>query len=411
MTTNRTAAATSTPPVRSQRRRRDARRAQRGSVMILALIALGALVALMVSIESTERIAAQTEQNRLRHRRAELAARSAVARALAYIELATPTSVTLNDDWALLGDSGNIKFDMGDGMSSFRVQVIDENSLINVDNFSTATGTTTPAQLEYLPLTPQQSDSLIDWMTSSQNPRPNGAKNSYYNSLPQPYNTTLTKIDTLYDLLLIQGWTANMLLEPQTDVQTSNGPLEDANGNVLPLIDVLAADPRPNTTAAAYIDRINANTATQTVLETIPGMTTAQAANIVAGQTAGYTSLQQFVRQVPGRLPGVTQPTNTNGRTTPLTSSILNVGSDTWIIRAYGESGGVGVALEVTAGFRSATGTPATGAAGAGAAAASTVVRPVTWNELPNTAVPDWWEWTTPATESADAGDPGETTQ
>ena len=88
----------------------------------------------MASIAATERIAAQTVQNRLRHRRAELAARSAVARAMAVIQEATPASVTLNDDWALLGDNGNISFDMGDGSTTFRVQIIDENSLIDVDN-------------------------------------------------------------------------------------------------------------------------------------------------------------------------------------------------------------------------------------------------------------------------------------
>ncbi len=56
----------------------------------------------------------------------------------------------------------------------------------------------------------------------------------------------------------------------------------------------------------------------------------------------------------------------------------IGVGSDTWIVRAYGESGGVGVALEAVIGRRSDR------------------TRLLSFDRITGSRVPEWWDWADP---------------
>ena len=230
-----------TYPKRANRRRR-------GSVMVQALIVLAGLVALLATLAANQRTALDSIQDNLRERRAELAGRSAIARALAVLQAANPNLVNATDDWAQLGASGNTSFDLGG--STFRLQIIDAGSLVNVN-------TATEAQLNELPLTPQQVDSLLDWRSAGTTPRANGAKDDYYNALTTPYNTKLAPLTTLSELLLVQGWTADTLFNPQSDVVSTAASIQDANGNALPLIDVLTVDSGAPNTQASGTARVN----------------------------------------------------------------------------------------------------------------------------------------------------------
>ena len=409
-------------------------RAQRRAfIYIEALMVVLVLVALMSIIAADQRASMQQTQNKLRERRAEAAAHSAMAYAMATLQTASTSAVTQNDAWAQLGDSGNIANDVTDG-STFRLQIVDAGSLVNVN-------TAASAQLQLLPLTTEQADCLLDWRETTTQPRSDGAKDSYYNGLPQPYNTKLGPLATLDELLLIKNWTGNMLYQPQTTVTSSAGPIVDAAGVALPLASVLTVDSgSPNTRAdgSARIDlsqrnilparlraagisapvaaqiaqrapftsfqrlftlvqmnatdigqllniatfsaatrstgKINLNTASQSVLMTIPNMTQSVAATIVTQQSAGYTTLGQLATSA--QMPE---------SQIALIADDVTIGGDTWIVRAYGADGGVGAAMEAT--IRVAAATP----------------QIVSWRQMNTPDVPAWWDWSAATTSTQDA--------
>jgi type II secretory pathway component PulK len=411
-----------------------ARRRQRGSVMIQALIVLAGLVALLATLAANQRTALDAIQNGLRQRRAEMAARGGMERALAVLQAATPDLVMPADDWAQLSDSGNTAFDLGG--ATFRMQIIDAGSLINVNS-------ATEQQLNLLPLTPEQIDSLLDWRSAGTTARANGAKDDYYQGLTTPYNAKLGRLNSLSELLLIKGWTAQGLYAAQTAVISTAAPIQDVNGNPLPLVDVLTVSSgTPNTQAdgtarinlgqgrltAATFNRlgirgpvaaqlasrgpyttlqsllrqpgvtgniartilqratvttgtrlqgkINLNTASQAVLATLPGITTDTAAAIVQQQASGFTTLGDL-----SRIGGL------SGTRLAQVADAFGVGSDTFVVRTYGESGGVGCAYEAEIGIRNKT------------------ARLISFERVSAVGLPSWWNWTDQPNSTVDSGD------
>ncbi len=407
---------------------------RRGYILVQALIVIAGLLALMAMLAADQRVGSQAVQDRLRQRRADAAADSAVAQALATVEAAHPNVVTLGDDWAKLGDGGNEEFNLGD-VATFRVQVIDAGALVNVN-------TAPAAQMERLPLTKEQVDCLLDWREPKTQARPDGAKDAYYLSLPTPYNAKLGPLDTLDELLLIKDWTGQTLYQPPAVSSQITLPT-DPQGNVLPLASLLSAEsgapnmqssglPRINlgqpgadpsaltlagvsaptamqlASGAPYDSfatllalpqvqpsdagpllnavsfsagtrsegKINLNTAPEAVLRTLPSVTPGIASAIVSRQETGLHSLGELAS-----LPGV------QGQRLAQLADFFTVGSDTWVVRAYGASGGIGTAVEAVVGRRNG----------------STQI--VSWTRLNTPGIPAWWGWNAQESETADAGD------
>ena len=226
------------------------RKRHKGYILIQALIVVAGLVALMGAFASSQRAVLQASQNRLRERRAELAAESAVARGLAVLQTSTTNVVSLTDEWMTLGDSGNIEFALGD--SSFRLEIVDAGSKLNLNLAS-------EQQLQQLPITQQQIDCLLDWREPGTQPRSDGAKDEYYRTLPTPYNTKLGRLSTLSELLLIRSWTANTLYNADTGVTPLITLPTDLLGNRLPLISLLAIQSGAPNTQANGNARLNLN--------------------------------------------------------------------------------------------------------------------------------------------------------
>lgn len=399
------------------------RRRQRGNVMVTALILTALLVAALGSIAATQHLAMGALQSQLRERRAESAARAALAHAIAELGEADPNKVTLQDDWAVLGgEFGSEVYTLTDD-TRYRVQIVDANSMINVN-------TATQQQLEALPLTPEEVASLLDWRETGTSARVDGAKDEYYNQLATPYNAKLKRLDSLSELLLVREWTAAMLYVPQQEMVSDAELPEDAQGNILALASLLTVDdgapnlkadgtarvnvnqvPSPalwaqlgivgpianqltlggaaasfaqllnrpgvsQTVAQQLLDgatfgteeryegKINVNTAPEAVLKTIPNLTPEIAASIVQQQGSGLQTLGELAN-VAGLAPNVLAQIADN----------LTIGSDTFIVRAWGESGGEGVAIEATVRFYD--GLP----------------RIIAMDRLPDVSVPGWWNW------------------
>lgn len=424
-----------------------------GYVLVQALLLIAGLTALLAVLVAQNRANIQVIQVRLSERRAEAAADAALARAMAVLQTANANTVTLNDDWAQLGGiqtggSGatpaSESFDLGNG-STFRLEIVDAASLINVSGLQASGGSFTQGsaqetsfenQLLTLPLTQEQVDCLLDWIETGTTARSDGAKDSYYNALPQPYNTKLGPLTTVDELLLIDNWTAQTVYQPITNASGTNPAPTDANGNVLPLAALFTVDSgAPNTQAsgsprlmlsAAVLQRlgvrnppaaatratsfqqlfqqlrvssniqqqilnevtfsnpttitrlpgkINLNTATQAVLQTIPNITSSMASSIVSQQSTGFSSLGQLATSA-----GLT-PTQVEQ-----TADDFSIGSDTWIVRAWGESGGIGSAIEASVRLTNGQ------------------VQVINYSRLKTTTIPTWWGWDDQASTTEDAG-------
>ncbi len=372
-----------------------------------------------------------------------------VARELAVLQAANPDIVLQSDDWLTLGSNGDEEFQLNDnttgssGLTSsptFRMQIIDAGSMLNVN-------TASPTALALLPLTQDQIDCLLDWREAGLTARTDGAKDAYYNSLAQPYNTKLGNLTTVNELLLVKDWTTQTLYQPPSQntsgtVTTTNQLPLDVNGNPLPLVSMLTVDSgSPNaqasgsarinfdvrplslatlarvgitgrlattiaarapytsfaallatpgmnptieqnvlnmvtfSTATRNVGKINLNTASQAVLETIPTVTTSMASMIATQQSLGFQTLGQLTT-----IAGIAPP-----QIAQLADN-FTIGSDTWIVRVYGESGGVGEAEEVV--VRQTNGN----------------MQVINWDKINSPGIPDWWNWDAQTTTTVNAG-------
>ena len=83
-------------------------------------------------------------------------------------------------------------------------------------------------------------DSLLDWRSSGNQPRPNGAKNEYYQTMIPPYRCKSAPFSTVEELLLVRGFTAwvvfgedynrNGLLDPNEDDGDESFPPDNSDG-------------------------------------------------------------------------------------------------------------------------------------------------------------------------------------
>lgn len=207
---------------------------KRGLVMVVVLAALAGVMAGVAIYSMNQNDAVKTSINRSEKRRARIAAEAGIQYALASIQTvadAPQDPVTTDDDWALLGSTGGETFTVGN--ESFRIQIIDNSSRLDLN-------TVTEAQLSNLPLTQEQIDSFLDWREADANPRLEGAKDEYYNELAKPYNTRLGRIQTVTEVLQIKGWTPDILYNLQSN--TVNTGRTNNNEPVSPIFDLVSLD-------------------------------------------------------------------------------------------------------------------------------------------------------------------------
>ncbi|MCG9895561.1 MAG: type II secretion system protein GspK, partial [Fimbriimonadaceae bacterium] len=227
------------------------RRRDRGSVFVYALAVIAVLTVFVVAAAERLRVEADLQLRRLDLTRAERAADAGLARALASLPAANLNALTNQDEWWNLGQAGNEEFLVGSG--SFRIQIIDAGSLVNLNN-------ATEEQLLNLPLSQEQVDSLQDWREEGQTPRPLGAKDEFYNNLAFPYNAALRRLDTVTEVLAIRGFDAATLYEPPAGDRVR--ALTNASADVqLPLIDLVTVDSTAPNVSNDGTARTNLNTA------------------------------------------------------------------------------------------------------------------------------------------------------
>ena len=375
--------------------------------MVLTLLVLTGLVAILAGAAAAQRMAFKAGLNRLEQRRTEVTAEAACQYVMASMAEQSKTAITPDDDWVSLGTDGTERFTYGN--EAFRIQVIDAASRVNLNNV-------TQAQLTQMNLTEEQTASLLDWRTNSQTPRTNGAKDEYYNELPNPYNTSLRSFKSVDELLLVKGFTAADLMKTLDQQQSAGNntlitsPVTTPSDAVTPppiLYDILTVDsvsqdvrangqpklgvnsqqasmqallqmglppnlagaiiqrrgtgqpftsmsqvlglPGVNARSATVIldnlsitgnarvtGRLDLNTVSTDVLNTVPNITSNQVQTIVQRQETGFTSV--------GQLAGLGMST----RELQNLADLFSVNSQSFIVRILAEAGGTKKAYEAT---------------------------------------------------------------
>lgn len=371
---------------------------QAGGVFIFALAVMVTLVGIVASFSAVQRTSIRAQQNRMDSARARALAEAGIERALSELVLppANASSTSLQDPWALLGDLGNQRFLVGTG--SFRVEVVDAASFVNLNtaneeqllrlpltteqvdsllDWRTEGGQARPegAKDEYYnsldepynaALRPLESlDELFlikGWSAAT-----------LYQRLEEPVSTQFLVPGApedqplLVELVTVDSRSpdtgpdgqAKLNINTATAIQmVGRGlplPLATAivqrrnlSGTFVRLGDVLLTPGVTAITATTILDnfaidnetirtgRINVNTATEPVLNTIPGFTPDIASALVSRQqSAGLATMGELAS-----IPGLTVPV--------LAQSVdfLTVASNTFLVRAIGAHGSARVALE-----------------------------------------------------------------
>lgn len=424
-------------------------RRNQGAILIITLMLIAGLVAIIASVYAGEHLVIRAQVSRMEQRRARLMAEAAVQRAITELVAdasgtstgtsssttstgASTGAVTLTDTWATLGTNGADRFTVGS--DSFRLQIVDACSLVNLN-------TATLAQLENMPLTEEQAESLVDWRSTGETASTEGGKDDYYQNLTKPYNAKLGSLDSLDELLQVKGFTARAIYEVQTDVVSSNALPNFTDGRTPTIADIcwvnsysegttttgggtaktdvatanaaaietalaragvpntppnsmaqtiaqrvantktvgsIFTNPAPpETTFAAILDgftsstkangKINLNTATQAVLQTIPNLPTDAATAIVQRQTAsgGFTALSDIL-----------SVTGMNSATVLAdVADVFTFTSKTFLVKVIGESGSTQIAMIAEIDMR------------------GTNPRIVSMTQLPFTNMPARWGW------------------
>jgi competence ComEA-like helix-hairpin-helix protein len=160
--------------------------------------------------------------------------------------------------------------------------VSDEESRLNVNNAAAE-------ELNKLyGMTPDVVAAILDWRDEDSSVTPGGAEAEYYLSLQPPYLPRNGPVQTIRELLMVRGISAELLLARDRQqngiLETSDEPLNDSVNDMLDLgwAGLLTADSSVNNVTAAGVDRVDIQSADQAALAGVKGITTEIARAIVA---------------------------------------------------------------------------------------------------------------------------------
>ena len=198
-----------------------------GVALLITLLVLVLIVVLAMEIFRTGSRAAQTGAYGRDSIRATLLAEGGVAAAtVALREDAKNNSYdTLDEVWSRPVPP----IELGDG--DILVTVEDEERKFNLNKLVLPNGNAPDEQklavfrrlLEVLDIEPSLADAVVDWQDNDDTSRVGGAESSYYLSLPFPYRAKNDFFDTLEELRLVRGMTAERFgkLSPFVTIHSS----------------------------------------------------------------------------------------------------------------------------------------------------------------------------------------------
>jgi type II secretory pathway component PulK len=333
-----------------------------GSVLLAVLIVLPLLFLAAYQFGQLMLQEYGAAQSALKTAQAKAAANSGVSMCAVYLSNPTGISGNLNNNpYSNTGSFQNVQVSNSDGSSAakfsivapydqndqnfsansqsvFRYGVIDESSKININALFKLdpTGATLAKVLTNLSanstanpnaVTSTITDSIKDWISQNENASPNGAKSTYYSSLTPPYNCKDYYLDTVDELLLVQGVTPLILYGTDWNRNGMQDPGEDQGGGwdpgLAPYLTVYSRElnvdsgnnPRTNvngTISSTYFSSLqsalSSDLANFVVLyRRYGGTNSAQAPTIVASDFSGNVSseVQKIVASPPAAVTAI----------------------------------------------------------------------------------------------------------
>jgi general secretion pathway protein K len=322
-------------------------KSSRGIALMVVLIAVFALSMLAGAFAYSMKVETKLAVNSNHQSDLEWIGRSGVeyARWILALQLTVPQEPydALNQKWAggpgsmassnsPLADISLDDFHIGDG--KFSLKITDLERKINVN---TADGPILQQALTVVGADatdiPTIADSIQDWIDRDDNPRINGAESDFYQGLAPPYMAKNGPIDDLSELLLIHG------IRENPEIYSSDYEVQrvDQFGNPIPtrnfaahLVDIFT----PLSTG-----RININTASPLVLQTIPGIDAAVAEQIVRIR-AGPDGTDGTSDDTPFMNVGELASAGLPQMASPMLSRYCTVRSSTFAVEINAEIGG-----------------------------------------------------------------------
>lgn len=329
---------------------------RRGASFILTLGVLVSLVAILAAAASTQHTALMGIGNRMSARRARLSAEAGLQNALSVLSSQDPNATSQSDDWyAQVGQVGDTRYTLGGG--SFRFQIVDAASLINLNTAPEAQLEKLPLTQEQIdalldwreagqtPRAEGGKDEYYNQLAYAYNAKLAGLTTfdelllvkgytlaSIYEAQQDVSSTSLQlepkpdgTLPTIYDLCTVDSVSSpgaqalpsittvgsaqqliNQGIPPQVAVQIFNQRAQLTTYRAM--LSVPGVDQNVGrtlvtsygvSTATSLPGKINVNTASQAVLESIPDMTPDLAQAIVSRQTTPFTQLGELF-DVPG---------------------------------------------------------------------------------------------------------------
>ena len=306
----------------------------RGQALIPVLFVVLILTALAVTMTTTAHREVRAAANQINDTQQYLIARGAIQYAAASLMQATNGGCTYPQLTPPPDTDSNGWTQIGDGW--YKVDIIDTSSRVNINIADAAT----LAKLPPCQTDPSLAANIIDWRDTDDNPTTiqgvTGSESDYYQGLSPAYSAKNAPFDSIEELLLVKGFTPQLLYGVNGQIPTLPVSEVDANGN--PISTTRAAKSRQaaggagqgastaiDTTASTtpfselittYSKEINyaadgtkrldvktASTATLTTLLTNAGVTARDARtllNTFASQKANVTSLGDLLGKTDG---------------------------------------------------------------------------------------------------------------
>lgn len=284
----------------------------KGSILIAILWCVALLSLIVVSVLHTSRIDLMTQKNYGDRIQAHYLALAGIekAKALLYQNAHDRSRNGKNHTGELYNSPDDFR-DVALGRGKFRVfrrgrqdegggliyGVSDEESRLNVNDATINELTNLDQMTAYI------AGAIMDWRGSGQNQATNGANADYYMSLQPPYQPRNGPFETIRELLMVRGVTRDLLFGKDThengllppagdsedDSLSTDGSSADADGGWAGIMTIASTD--KNVTAGGQ-DRVNVQTADQTALTGVRGITPAIANAIISYR--GQNQLQSI---------------------------------------------------------------------------------------------------------------------
>lgn len=320
---------------RALNRRRTTRRRAFATMLVLWVVAIGAVMLAAVQASAFRQAAAGREA--LARVRAHWAARAALENVLASLDASTQ-SPDSSDAYAITDDITQVSEGTLDA-AFFRVSwtdngqerfgAMDEHSKLNINLL-------TQAELMLLPdMTEDVADSILDWIDSDDDTRPLGAEIGYYLTQPGATVPRNASIRSIAELELISGvtpeivrgedWNLNGRLDPNENDGNASWPWDNADGQLdAGWSAILTASSVDGGLAESGEERLNLAVATADEVAQRINVTSAQADAIVAYGASSSAVMSDFIRRDLDQLGSTGQQGGTGGaRVEPLTTDQL----------------------------------------------------------------------------------------